>query len=156
MTKKWMCTYLAVLAVGSVGCYYDFGGGYEDDDYSYYEEDYSYEYDDYDTYDEDATWEESDYYSEDDGYHGREAVRQALTAEAPEVDNDGYSEDDYLWGDCQVHAQCPQGMVCAADPACPDFLYCYDADDAASYAAYDAARATRRQCITEMLEALAA
>lgn len=116
MDKRWLAGYAVVLGLSSVAC--GFGG--VGPGYSGVDNDYSREHTD-----------EPPDYSNGDGYHGGEAVRQALTAPAPEVDNNGYADDDYYSYDCEVHAQCGPGQVCASDPACPDYLYCYDKQEAA-------------------------
>ena len=63
------------------------------------------------------------------GYHTDEVTRQSLTKAAPEADDlgPGYTEDS--WGDCEVHAECGAYEVCASDPACPEFTYCYALPD---------------------------
>ncbi len=125
--KTWMCVYGAVLALISMGCFIptdmNFGGG----DYSYEEDDYSTEDDDY--WDDDYSYDDYSY-DDEDGYHGSAAVRQALTAPAPEVSGPGYTSSAFSYNDCQVHAECRAGEVCASDPVCPDYTYCYPIDEA--------------------------
>lgn len=66
------------------------------------------------------------------GYHETSAVRQSLTREAPGLNpsGPGYVESSGGYSaSCLVHAECGADEVCAADPACPEYTYCYALDE---------------------------